>query len=509
MNVDPLLILLSILTMALIWCVWQLRNHRASLEEQQLRLRHINRDKNLFESALTNTSDAVLIISASAEVLYVNTEACRLLGQRKTELLGRSFDQFVGKDMSSQISADPDDPQEIKIRHADGQQISVICSRQRIEPAGDTETNFLVSLRDISAQRDAEQQVRYMSRFDALTKIPNRMQFQHLLHTAIAKRRRSPQSLALLYLDIDRFKDVNDTFSQAAGDTCLENMAQRLLTNLPGTSVVGRLASDQFAIILEDLPPGTAAIETITQTAAQLLRAVSTPVQWQKQLIHIATSIGIAIYPDHGSSAIELTRNADAALKATKHHGGNDFRLYTPGMNAEEEERLALKSNLRQSFENDELLLHYQPKVDLQTGLVVGAEALARWRHPEKGLVYPAKFIPLAEETKLILEIGEWVLNRACADYHLWNETIDVPGRISANLSLLQLRQPDFIQRVKNIFAVNDVSPHNFELEITETTIMEDAQQTVKTLNQLHDLGVNLAIDDFGTGYSSLSALQD
>jgi EAL domain-containing protein (putative c-di-GMP-specific phosphodiesterase class I) len=196
-------------------------------------------------------------------------------------------------------------------------------------------------------------------------------------------------------------------------------------------------------------------------------------------------------------------------LRAAKHLGGNDFCIYTPGMNPEEEERLALKSNLRRSFENDELLLHYQPKIDLQTGLVVGAEALARWRHPEIGLVYPAKFIPLAEETRLILDIGEWVLNRACADYRLWNETIDVPGRISANLSLLQLRQPDFLQRVENIFARNEVSPNKFEIEITETTLMADAEHTIKTLQSLHDLGVSLAIDDFGTGYSSLSALQD
>lgn len=222
----------------------------------------------------------------------------------------------------------------------------------------------------------------------------------------------------------------------------------------------------------------------------------------------MTASMGIAYYPDDAPNVIDLIRNADAALYSAKKRGGNVFAYYLPQMNEAAVERLMTKSKLKRAFERDELLVHYQPKYNLETGEVFGAEALVRWELPERGLVLPSDFIPIAEESSLIIEIGEWVLDKVCEDFRTWQKTVSSPGRVSVNLSLKQLRQPSFIRRIGSILRSHEVSPTSLELEITETTLMENPARTIKLLDQLYGLGLNLAIDDFGTGYSSLSALQ-
>jgi EAL domain-containing protein (putative c-di-GMP-specific phosphodiesterase class I) len=218
--------------------------------------------------------------------------------------------------------------------------------------------------------------------------------------------------------------------------------------------------------------------------------------------------MGVAYYPKDAPNVIDLIRNADASLYHAKKDGGNVFSIYEPEMNEASVDRLMTKSKLKRSFERDELLVHYQPKYNLGTGEVIGAEALVRWELPERGLVLPADFIPIAEETSLIIEIGEWVLDKVCEDFRFWQRTVSSPGRVSVNLSLKQLRQLNFIKRIGAILRSHEVSPTSLELEITETTLMENPERTIKLLDQLYGLGLHLAIDDFGTGYSSLSALQ-
>jgi EAL domain-containing protein (putative c-di-GMP-specific phosphodiesterase class I) len=222
----------------------------------------------------------------------------------------------------------------------------------------------------------------------------------------------------------------------------------------------------------------------------------------------MTASMGIAFYPNDAPNVIDLIRNADAALYHAKKSGGNVFSYYVPEMNEAAVERLMTKSKLKRAFERDELLVHYQPKYNLQTGQVTGAEALVRWELPERGIILPSDFIPLAEETNLIIEIGEWVLDRVCEDFRNWQRSVSSPGRVSVNLSLKQLRQPNFISRISAILRSYEVSPTSLELEITETTLMENPDRTIKILDQLYALGLHLAIDDFGTGYSSLSAMQ-
>jgi len=222
----------------------------------------------------------------------------------------------------------------------------------------------------------------------------------------------------------------------------------------------------------------------------------------------MTASMGIAYYPKDAPNVIDLIRNADAALYSAKKAGGNVFAYYVPQMNEAAVERLMTKSKLKRAFERDELLVHYQPKYNLETGEVFGAEALVRWELPERGLILPSDFIPIAEETNLIIEIGEWVLDKVCEDFRVWQRSTTSPGRVSVNLSLKQLRQPNFISRIGSIMRSHEVSPTSLELEITETTLMENPKRTIKLLDQLYALGLHLAIDDFGTGYSSLSALQ-
>ncbi len=334
------------------------------------------------------------------------------------------------------------------------------------------------------------------------------MQFYHVLQQTIARALRSGQIVAVLYLDMDRFKEVNDTFGHGAGDRVLEVLSERLVRAVPKETVVGRLAGDEFALTVDGLPADADNRGPLAQLARSILTEISRPFQLNQQEVFLTASLGIAFCPRDAENVIDLIRNADAAMYYSKQNGGNTFAFYSPEMNAAAVERLMLKSKLRRALERDELEIKYQPKVDLRNGRIIGAEALLRWRLPGHGDIPPSQFIPLAEETNLILDIGEWVLNRVCMDYRQMQSEGGDPGRISLNLSLKQLRQASFILRCRSVFRRHGVSPTAFELEITETTLMADAQRTVRLLDELFAMGLHLSIDDFGTGYSSLSALQ-
>ncbi len=367
---------------------------------------------------------------------------------------------------------------------------------------------YIYVARNITERKRAERRIRYLARYDTLTKMPNRMQFQHLLQQAIARTRRNPRSLALLYLDLDRFKEVNDTFGHAAGDRTLEILSERLTRNLSKDTVIGRLAGDEFAMFIDDLPLDVDNRASIGALARTLLDEISRAFYVNQQEVYLTASVGVAICPYDAENVIDLIRNADAAMYHSKQNGGNSCAFYVPDMNAAAVERLMLKSKLRRALERNELVILYQSKVDLRNGRVVGAEALLRWRLPGHGDISPSQFIPLAEETSLILDIGEWVLNQVCSDYREWQKVVPEPGRIAINLSLRQLKQSSFISRCRAVFRRHEVSPTCFELEVTETTLMTDPKRTIGLLNELYAMGLNLAIDDFGTGYSSLSALQ-
>jgi len=462
------------------------------------------------DAVLDNMGDAVFVTTADGMILRANTAAARLTGFDGEELTGRELASLIAEQDRAgfDIERASGEVRELTVGTRSGQIIPVSLGGSRMEAGqGDPAARIFVA-HDITDRKRAERRIRYLARYDALTKVPNRLQFQHSLQQAIARARRNGRSLALLYLDLDQFKEINDTFGHAAGDRALEILSERLIAHLPKETMLGRLAGDEFGLFVENLARDEDARPLVAGMARELLERLARPFHVGNQEVFITASLGIALCPRDADNVVDLIRDADAAMYHSKQNGGNNYSFYAPEMSAVAVERLMLKSKLRRAIERDELVMLYQPKVDLERGRVVGAEALLRWRLPGHGDIPPAQFIPLAEESNLILEIGEWVLKRVCRDYRRWQDEVPQPGRVSINLSLKQLRQAEFIPRCRTVFDDLGVAPSNFELEITETTLMTDARRMVGLLDELRSMGVHLAIDDFGTGYSSLAALQ-
>ncbi|HEY2683951.1 MAG TPA: EAL domain-containing protein [Steroidobacteraceae bacterium] len=481
-----------------------------ALERMRQKLNETTITKNYLNAVLNSLSDSVLVTSPDGTIKSCNDATRTLLGYAEEDLLGKPLTDFV--DETHRAAFDPfhsgTEARETVLRTMSGQTIPVSIASSVISSQDPQFQGYIYVARNITERKRAERRIRYLARYDTLTKMPNRMQFQHLLQQAIARARRNQRCLALLYLDLDRFKEVNDTFGHAAGDRTLEILSERLTRNLSKDTVIGRLAGDEFAMFIDDLPMDTDNRATLSNLARTLLDEISRTFYVNQQEVYLTCSAGIAICPYDAENVIDLIRNADAAMYHSKQNGGNSCAFYVPEMNAAAVERLMLKSKLRRALEHNEFVILYQSKVDLRSGRIVGAEALLRWRLPGHGDIPPGQFIPLAEETSLILDIGEWVLNRVCADYRELQKVVPQPGRIAMNLSLRQLKQSSFIARCRGIFRKHEVSPTCFELEVTETTLMTDPKRTIGLLNELYAMGLNLAIDDFGTGYSSLSALQ-
>lgn len=474
------------------------------------RLRLATISHNYVESILSGMNEAIIVTSSDGTIKRINKATTILLGYDECEIVNTSIDSVVKSRKTPSLldKKGTGVPIEAFFKNKFGELIPVSYTCSVVDGKdGDTEDRIYAA-QNITERKRAEQRIRYLASIDALTKIPNRMQFHHLLQRAIARARRASEPICLFYIDIDLFKEINDTFGHLAGDTALEIVAERLTAALPDKSVIGRLAGDEFAVILKGFGPGGAGTAATDKLAKSLLDRLADPFFVHGHEVFMTASMGIAYYPDDAANVIDLIRNADAALYTAKKAGGNIFSVYLPEMNEAAVDHLMTKSRLKRAFERDELLVHYQPKFNVETGEIYGAEALVRWEHPDRGMILPSDFIPIAEESNLIIEIGEWVLDKVCEDFRLWQRSVSSPGRISVNLSLKQLRQPNFINRIDAILRGHEVSPTSLELEITETTLMENPERTIKLLDQLYALGLHLAIDDFGTGYSSLSALQ-
>ncbi len=482
----------------------------ASLERMRRTLSVTTITRDYLDVLLNSMSDAVLVVAPDGCVRTENRAAALLMGVEPGQLVGRSFESLLAEPQRAGFSLArvSGEPGETVVQTARGQTIPVSVSASPLSSDRPDVRGHVLVLRDITERKRAERRIRYLARFDALTKMPNRMQFQHLLQQAIARTTRQARGLVLLYIDLDNFKEVNDTFGHAAGDRVLETVSERLAGALPRDSVVGRLAGDEFAIFAESSDGEVSRRDLASGLARMVLGEISRPLHLGEHEVEVTASVGVALCPEQADNVIDLIRNADAAMYHAKRAGRSCHAFYTPEMNAAAVERLLLKSKLRRALDRDEFLVRYQPKVDLGSGQVIGAEALLRWRLPGHGEIAPSQFIPLAEESRLILDIGAWVLNQVCQDYASWQQKVPDPGRVSVNLSLKELSQASFIPRCRSVFERHGVQPSCFELEITETTLMMDTQRTLPLLDELRSMGVHLSIDDFGTGYSSLSALQ-
>ncbi len=353
-------------------------------------------------------------------------------------------------------------------------------------------------------QRRVEDMLQHQASHDRLTGLPNRMLFDDRLSLALASTHRYGEMLAVVFLDLDGFKTINDTLGHAVGDQLLKNVAERLTGCLRQGDILARWGGDEFTLLLSPI----SGAEDTTKIATEILNTLNVPLQLDGRELHIKASLGIALAPYDGDDADTLLKNADAAMYRAKQQGRNNYQLYTPAIGTKAKEQLVLENNLYKALERQEFRLHYQPQFNLQTGELVGMEALIRWQNQELGFISPALFIPIAEEMGLINSIGEWVLWTACAQNRAWQSLGLPPIRMAVNLSALQFQQKNLVKVIAHVLESTKLEPRYLELEITESIAMQDISLTIAVLRTLRSMGIQIAIDDFGTGYSSLSSLK-
>ncbi|APG28328.1 hypothetical protein A7E78_10990 [Syntrophotalea acetylenivorans] len=396
------------------------------------------------------------------------------------------------------------------VRKKDGSILPALISADAMVLQGQV-TGIRGSIVDISDRVQAEKTLRqnearlnYLAYHDTLTDLPNRALFQDRLEHALARARRFGSQLALLVIDLDRFKNFNDSLGHDVGDQVLWKVACQLRNGLREVDTLARIGGDEFVIVQENV----ASQADVATVAKKVLSLLVQPISLREHQLFLTASIGISLYPNNGEDVSSLMRQADRAMYQAKNKGGACFSFFSAEDDDLVEERLFLENDLRQAVDRHELLLHYQPQIDLESGRLVGVEALVRWQHGQRGMISPGAFIPLAEETGLIVPIGEWVLRAACIQGRKWQQSGMPPVRVAVNISTWQVRQPDFVDMVEGILDESGFDPQLLELEITESAVMDNVQEAVRILNIFQQRGISLAMDDFGTGYSSLSSLQ-
>ncbi len=492
---------------AMVGAVLIARDMRARKRAEAALRESEERYRTLFE----RNQAGVFRTSVAGVILDCNDAFARILGfGARADCIGKSMlhhyrdlwrrTELLQKMRSHGALAD----EEVALRRADGAPAWVLANATMRAPREEDLEVLEGTVIDITQRKNAERQIVHQAYHDALTGLPNRMLFFDRLTQSLSLARRDRQGLAVLFLDLDQFKLVNDTLGHAAGDRLLIELARRLQHALRVIDTVARVGGDEFALLLRNVDEGSDA----ARAAQQVLEMIARPVDVDGQRLYLTTSIGISMYPADGEQAEALLTNADIAMYRAKELGRNRCELCTPAMSAKSVARLTLERDLRLAVERGDFILHYQPQVSIATGLAVGVEALLRWNHPERGLVRPAEFIGVAEETRLILPIGEWVLRTACEQARLWHRD-GCPGlRVAVNLSALQFQQRSLVAAVKEILDDTEVDPDLLVLEITESAAMHDAQLTVEVLAMLRGMGLQVAIDDFGTGHASLSYLR-
>jgi len=462
-----------------------------------------------FDVFFTNATEAIFITDHEGQLITANPRFISLTGIDLAEARGKAplilRSEFHDADfylaLWRTLKRRGNWKGEIINRRGDGEICREWLSVSSHKNSFGEVTNYVGTFADSAGSMSQSFSKHY---YDSMTKLPNRLLLQDRLEFMINHARRNNQLMALLLLDIDRFKMINDTFGYEAGDALLRTTAERLITCTRDVDVVFRSGDDEFAIILEEI----ARPEDAAKVAQRVLDANSEPLSIGGHDIYATICIGISIFPTDGDGKVQILQNAEAAMRRAKEVGLNTFEHYKPSMNARALERLSLESDLRNAIANSQLCAFYQPQVEIKSGRITGAEALLRWRHPDLGMVQPGQFIPIAEDTGLILSIGEWVLRTACKEARRCQVESGKPFVISVNLSVSQFRQQNLVSMVESAIKDANLPPELLELEITETMSMKNPEDTMAVLRKLKDLGVRIAIDDFGTGYSSLSYLK-
>ena len=481
--------------------------------ERALSRERLLENEQRFASTLALAAIGIAHVDDSGRFRYANPQLCQMLAYPEDELLRMNVKEISHPDdvnvtdgVRERLRMGEIDSFKTEKRYLrkDGGTIWVALTiAARRDRAGRHLADVSV-VEDISARKLAEERVQYLATHDGLTGLPNRALFAQLASLAIENARRHDCRIAVLYIDLDRFKTINDSLGHDAGDVLLREMASRFRGCLRGSDVVARLGGDEFVVLLPEIS-GQAQVALLARV---LLSAALRPVEIHQQECRVTASIGICLHPQAGQDDQAVLRNADLAMYAAKEEGKNNYQFYSPSMQARTAGRLALEMHLRHALERNELSLQYQAKVEIDTDIITGVEALLRWNNPELGAIPPVQFIPVAEETGLIIPIGHWVLRTACAQNAQWLQEGLPPVRICVNLSMRQLEDPGLIEDLQSALEQSGLPPHLLELELTESMIMHNTERAVRILGSIKSLGVRLAIDDFGTGYSSLAQLK-
>jgi len=505
--------------------------HKHALERSFDALRkQLERSERLHRFMIESSPDIILIVDRESRFRFINERAEELLGYRKDELLGQHYSLIVDP-QSLARAAHCFNERRTEQRASREDEIWLLCkpgpvagserrrlaiemnamgvyenesTNQRGEKQLKDFSGTYVVARDITERLASQKMIHYQAYHDLLTGLPNRALFLDRLTNAISQARRQQSRLGVMFLDLDRFKTVNDSLGHDAGDVLLKSVAERLKACLRESDTLARIGGDEFMVLL----PLAGSIATAKTVAEKIVRTIKQPLRLGNHEVCTTASVGIAMYPEDGETADALIKNADIAMYHTKDLGKDGFNIYTQELSTLQQSRLSLESEIRRGIREGQFAVYYQPQVNAVDSMISGMEALLRWNHPERGLLTPGYFLPIAEESTLIIELGDWAMRTALQQVQQWRAENLKVGKLAVNFSMRQIDQPDFVDKIIQSLKHNAFPAANFEIEITESSLVSDAEKTIGKLRQLHNYGVHIAIDDFGTGYSSLSMLQ-
>ena len=470
-------------------------------------------NQRIASEAIDNVMEGILVIDTEGRIEFANPAFLSSTGYTSHEVIGKNL-SFLKSDKHDDvfymqvwraIKSNSMWKGEIWSRRKSGESYPQWLSVTGIRNRHGQVTHYVGASRDITLIKEAEEEIRYRAYHDPLTNLPNRLLFRDRLQHAIARASRVESKIAVLFIDLDHFKNFNDSLGHSYGDKLLQVVASKIELCVRDGDTVARIGGDEFTVIMEDIDKE----EDVIVVANKLLNLFKENINIGGESAYLGVSIGISIYPNDGEDVETLTKLADTAMYCVKDEGRNNYRFFTPDMEERIVERVSLEQNLRAGIDQQQFLVHYQPVIDIKKGCVAGMEALVRWDKPDEGLVFPNRFIPLAEARGLIVPIGEWVLRQACTEATLWRRAGYEHVAVSVNLSARQFREKDLVERVKKIIDDTGIEPEQLILEITETTIMEDMENSVATMHELKAMNIRIAMDDFGTGYSSFNYLKE
>ncbi|HNQ64763.1 MAG TPA: PAS domain S-box protein [Smithella sp.] len=481
--------------------------------QKEAALEALRESEEKYRNILENIQEAYFEVDLAGNFTFFNDALCRMTGCSKEELRGTNYTKFSDEENSKKVfqvfnkvfnTGQPTEGFDWLIIRKDSTKRYIEASVSLKKDSHGHPAGFKGVIRDISERKRIEQELNYMATHDALTGLPNRLMFNQLLNQAILSAKRHKKQLAVFFIDLDRFKIINDTLGHDAGDLLLQEIARRFRHSLRAVDVVGRLGGDEFVILIEDFSD----FAQVSKVAHKILSAAIKPMVIMSEECRVTASIGISIFPKDGQDEQSLMKNADIAMYFAKEEGKNNFQYYSKDIKTQSNERLSIETNLRRALERDEFYLTYQARLDFKSNQITGVEALLRWNNPYLGQVTPTQFIPLAEETGLIVPIGRWVLKTACAQNMAWQKQNLPPICMAVNLSLRQLSDENLLNDIRMALNESGMPPQLLELEITESMVMHNPAKLIQLLTKIKDMGVRLAIDDFGTGYSSLAQIK-